>query len=109
MAKIKCRYVVPYCGRSNERLHHDEYWWCDSNDHCEIGEYTKPSSSDVVNPTCVWCKDVYGEFENTFDEYEYLDGDLHISFEQYPIPDYADNEIIYLEIDGRVLKGGNDG
>ena len=99
MARIKCRYTIPYCeynGR-HEQQFHNEYWFCDSNDGCDIGQYTESEDPDALNPTCVFRKNRYGEFELDVDSYIY-DGDLTINEVEF-----REWDILYLEIDGRVL------
>ena len=103
MAIIKCRFSVPYCEyhQRHEPIEHDEYWWCDDNEYCPVGEYTRSSTDySFINPVCKYCKEEYGEFEKTVKSYEF-NGDLKIGKKTYNRYD-----IEYLEIDGRVLVGG---
>ena len=109
MAKIKCRYDIPFCEyhQRHKQLRHSEYWWCDTDDECDALAYTKPANADVINPTCIYCEYVHGEFEKDCKSYEYEDGALKIGRKVY-----RDFDISYLEIDGRVLKdteGETDG
>lgn len=100
MTTIKCRYSIPYCsyhGR-HQKLSHSEYWWCDDNSECFIGEYLPPQDAEVVNPQCIYCGYDVGEFEKTVKRYEYINGSLTVAGKTY-----FQNEIDYLEIDGRVL------
>lgn len=99
MTDIKCRYTVPYCyyGYSPVRLHHDVFWNCDSEYEC-IGEYHPSSGTKVINPQCTHCIYISGEFEKTVKRYEYEDGILTVAGKKY-----SEDEIDYLEIDGRVL------
>lgn len=108
MAKINCRYTIPYCeynGR-HEPLHHSEYWFCDSNDECDIGKYEKPwrrsGEVPVANPICRYCAHYHGEFEKVVKSYEYgeAEGVLKIGRTQYD-----EYEIEFLKIDGRILIG----
>lgn len=100
MANIKCRYRIPYCEYHNEheRLFHNEFWWCDHNDWCAIGKYSKHPQDAIVNGQCIYCQYENGEFEKTVKNYEYINGELKIGNKKYTYHD-----IIYLEIDGRVL------
>lgn len=102
MAHIKCRYTIPYCTYDfiKKRVHHDESWFCDSYDSECIGQYERPAdaSNNFVNPTCKHCVYVNGEFEKNCKSYSYEDGWLEMRGASY-----ADHEIEYLEIDGRVL------
>lgn len=106
MTRIKCKYAIPYCEyhQRHERKRHSEYWWCDTDDECDVCAYTKPEGSTCFNPTCIYCEDVCGEFEKEVKSYEYHDGDLKIGRKVY----YA-HDITYLEIDGRVLVGAKHG
>ena len=98
MAKIKCRATIPYCEFDrHKRLFHDAYWFCDSDDGCDIGRYTRPTNARECNPICIYCEDKHEEFEKNVNSYEY-DGDLKIGKKTYRAC-----EIDYLEIDGRVL------
>ena len=100
MTKIKCRWIKPYCAYNYgyTRIHHDEYWDCDSSDRCYEGKYTEPENAKVINPRCIYCKYDKGEFEKTVKRYSYEYGELKVAGETY-----TENEIEYLEIDGRVL------
>lgn len=102
MAHIKCRCSIPYCTYCghNTRQIHDDYWWCDSNDGCECGAYSKPEGSTKINPLCEYCVHKYGEFEKDAKQYEYINGTLKMGQKIfYP------GDIAYLEIDGRILVG----
>lgn len=102
MTSIKCRYRIPHClyNNRNKRLYHNECWWCDDEYGCDIGEYKRPDECDpcLVNPTCAHCAFLNGEFETTVKRYSYESGDLKVGNKTY-----YENEIEYLEIDGRVL------
>ena len=98
MAYIRCRYNTPYCEINRKRIHHNEDWWCDSNDECESCQYTKPENATAINPTCIYCKWVGGWFEKVVRSFDYTDGCLTIGKTEY-----RELEIKYLEIDGRVL------
>ncbi len=112
MAHIKCRYTFPYCtslGIGNDiKVTHDMMWACDSDDGCPKGrKYTRPKGGkdkervnwyDVVNPLCEYCEYKSGEFEKTVKQYEYFDGRLKVGNKVF-----EENEIDFLEIDGRVL------
>ena len=102
MTRIKCRYSIPYCdyGGFPSRVEHDEYWFCDTDALC--ADYLMPENPTVENPTCRYCFYEPGEFEKTVKSYEYSDGDLKIGRNVY-----LESEIIYLEIDGRVLVDEN--
>ena len=102
MTRIKCRYSIPYCSYhgKHERVYHNEYWWCDTDEQCIDGVYTPPPDSNVINPTCTWCGHYVGEFEKTVKRYEFENGDLKVGGSIYYL-----NEIEYLEIDGRILIG----
>lgn len=101
MTHIKCKYILTYCEYCNrhKRVKHDEYWWCDGNDGCDVCMYTKPYWATSVNPTCVYCKYAAGALEKTVKSFEYADGTLHIGRNFY-----SDSEVYYLEIDGKVMK-----
>ena len=103
MAHIKCRYTLPFCTEfDNIRLSHSSFWFCDEiSDECPDGRrYKRPENADpiMVNPQCVYCKYKSGEFEKTVKKYEYYDGVLTVAGDTFDA-----NEIVYLEIDGRVL------
>ena len=106
MAVIKCRYIIPYCeyGGKHERKYHNEQWCCDSDLGCLDRWYTPSSDTSVINPTCKYCKEVYGEFEKAVKSYEYYDGYLTIGRKAY-----REWDIVYLEIDGRVLVEEDEG
>ena len=100
MAHIKCRYTIPYCtygGRLEPQVH-NEFWFCDGMDDCDIAKYTKPEDAVAVNPICVHCEFWSGEFEKDLKQYEY-DGDLKVGRKLY-----RGWDIDYLETDGRILK-----
>ena len=124
MTEIKCRYETPYCTvydqyfpgpiylnhdygyiGDNGRLHHDEFWFCDSNKHCPISHYTRPNDAPklYINPTCVYCSHKYGEFAKYVKNYSYDSEGLTIGRDFYALC-----EIEYLEIDGRILIGGDE-
>ena len=112
MAHIKCRYTFPYCtswGIGGEvKVTHGATWSCDSDDRCPEGRrYTRPQGAkdkervnwyDCVNPVCVYCTYKSGEFEKNVKQYEYFDGRLKVGNKVF-----EENEIDFLEIDGRVL------
>lgn len=104
MAHIKCRYHTTHCMRDGyRRIDHDERWFCDSDECCE--NYIRPYDAKVSNPECVNCYYRNGEFEKTIKRYEYdEDGGLILSKGEY----YNPLDIDYLEIDGRILVGGDD-
>lgn len=108
MTSIKCRYRERICGhpeRKTEVVYTDEWWFCDSNDGCEIGGYEPNARERVTNPTCRYSQFIDREFEKQVKEYNYTKGDALI----IPMGKGKGNEIIhsgrmeYLEIDGRVL------
>ena len=101
MAKIKCRYTIPYCEyhQRHKQLTHSEYWFCDGDDECDIRQYTKPKDAKAINPKCIYCEYVDGEFEKEVKSYEYHNGDLKIGRKKYNSFD-----ILYLEIDGRIKE-----
>lgn len=100
MAQIKCHCKIPYCYYTDypRRLQHDDYWWCDTEDFCPFGGYKEPDDATVVNPTCFYCVHHNEEFEKTVKNYTYNDEELKIGRKTYHV-----DEIVYLEIDGRVL------
>ena len=106
MAHIKCRYEVPYCtiGRKSERIEHDEYWFCDSEDLCYDYSWRdhpaelKQALSGVINPVCDYCEYRSGEFEKDLKNYTFENGYLTARGIKLD-----SREINYLEIDGRVL------
>lgn len=125
MTEVKCRYETPYCtiyGKydysritltfeedmartDEERIYHDEFWFCDSNDRCPISHYTRPNDAPkhLSNPTCIYCSHKYGEFAKYVKNYSYDSRGLIIGREHYDL-----GEIKYLEIDGRILIGGDE-
>ena len=111
MAHIKCRYMIPYCryDGENKRLQHSIYDWCDTKMCCE--KYTRPQNAGMlVNPQCIYCDYVSGEFEKTVKRYEYSNDEYHaISTLKIGNEVYDELEIEYLEIDGRVLIDDADG
>ena len=100
MTNIKCSYSMPYCMFNNTRVYHGEYWWCDTNDGCETGDYERPDGAplNLANPICKYCEVLRGEFEKNVKRYEYKNGCLLISGMKL-----FEDDIDYLEIDGRVL------
>lgn len=101
MTHIKCRYSYPCCTYRGEkiRLVHNEYWFCDESGQCPDGCcYTEPKHKEVLNPICIYCEHVCGEFEKYVKSYEYEDGILKVFGKKY----FAE-EIEYLEIDERIL------
>lgn len=102
MTRIKCRYSIPYCtARGIPWRRVEDYVFDESCEggYCDIDEYRKPLGlENVVNPKCDHLCIQIGEFEKTVKNYEYDGGNLKIGRKNY----YED-EIIYLEIDGRVL------
>lgn len=110
MAHIKCRYAYPVCRYwypSKKRIYHDTYWFCDGDGYCpdDGSKYTRPDGqTTVINPVCKHCDYVVGEFEKNVRSYSYEDGWLRVGKTKY-----ADNEILYLEIDGRTLVEQEDG
>lgn len=111
MAKIKCRYSIPYCDNAlnfqdnydgDDELHFNKFWQCDAFAGCEY--YERPENTKSINPSCKYCKFREGEFEKIVQNYEYYDGTLTIDEDDR---EYTLYEIDYLEIDGRVLAGGD--
>lgn len=112
MAKIKCRYSIPYCDNAlrfqdddydhDDELHFDEFVWCDPFGGCEYYQRPEDADEELFNPLCKYCKFREGEFEKTVKNYKYYDGTLTIAGREY-----TSYEIDYLEIDGRVLVGGD--
>ena len=101
MTTIKCRYSKPCCYYESpvRYVTHSEYWFCDDGSECPIDHYTRPENSrNIVNPTCSYCGWYHGEFETTVKRYSYIDGELKVKGQTY-----MENEIEYLEIDGRIL------
>lgn len=103
MAHIKCRYEKGYCGAA-QRLNYFRKP-CDpetgETDVCAGAEYSYDSWNNVV------CECMYyalAEFEKTTKDYDISLGEynpvLRIGKKHY-------SEILYLEIDGRVLIGGD--
>ena len=107
MTEVKCRYAVPYCtfyGKyDHRRVYHSETWFCDDDTECDIGRYTRPNDAPehLACPTCVYCSYEYGEFAKYVKNYSYGSEGLTIGRVFYEL-----GEIEYLEIDGRVLIGG---
>ncbi len=113
MAHIKCRYFKAFCQvakwySSDCERKWSEYWWCDDDSQCSIGQYKKPENCGyVVNPRCshAFTKDY--EFEGNYKRYKYSDeSGLEISGKSIPY-----FHIKYLEIDGRILielEGGDN-
>ena len=106
MAHIKCRCRIAYCVCDFEvHMRITNLEECDGLGQCayEINHegrgYKRPPKADdrLVNPTCEWILIEPFEFERTVKYYTY-DGDL-----TFRDGTYYENEIIYLEIDGRVL------
>lgn len=104
MAHIKCRYKKEYCG-STQRF--NEYRKpCDpekgDTDICSCAECEYDSWNNIV---CEYAYYEPAEFEKTVKNYEIglgeIDPVLHIGRQ------YIDH-ITYLEIDGRVLIGGDE-
>lgn len=104
MTRIKCRYSRPYCtyDGGHRQVFHSDHWFCDDGDGWCGGHYTRPldksGETKVINPICVYCKYETGEFEKTVKQYEYSEGNLFIRGEKY-----TKHDILYLEIDDRVL------
>lgn len=99
MTTIKCRYSVPKCKIRREAIEsYCDLWFCDDSECCP--DYTRPEGEiRLVNPKCKW----FGGFSrNAFEKivkrfsYEY--GDLKINGKTY-----REEQIDYLEIDGKVL------
>ena len=109
MTEVKCRCTVPYCtiyGRYDyRRVHHNEEWFCDSNEGCDIDRYTRPNDAPklLYNPECIYCSHEYMEFAKYVKNYSYDSEGLTIGRDFYALC-----EIEYLEIDGRILIGGDE-
>lgn len=107
MAHIKCRYTRLYCEYDGERKAVSNE--CDWDGSCD-GKYVPDQGQmtckglPVINPPCKYLVAIHREFEKDARQYEYDEGDLKVGRQWY-----CADEIEYLEIDGRVLKGGENG
>lgn len=115
MAHIKCRYSIPYCTIwgccDYTRLEWDDRNHCFDKDECwcdgGVSHYERPRNADPNNlfPLCDHVQYQNGEFEKTVRRYEYTpESGLYFSEKEY----YNASDIDYLEIDGRILVGGDD-
>ena len=98
MAHIKCRYSVPVCGYTGERVYNDEMWFCDSSCPWDECNYQGDPESKCINKPCIYKRHADGEFETTVKAYQYENAELKLKGRKY-----FGSEILYLEIDGRVL------
>lgn len=107
MAHIKCRYTRLYCEYGGERKEVSDECECDGS--CS-GKYAPDPGRmtykgiPVINPPCKYLGAIHREFEKDARQYEYDEWGLKVGRQWY----YAD-KIEYLEIDGRVIKGGENG
>lgn len=103
MAIIKCEYTKSYCNCDDRKeVSHSDLWFCDSEIGCEIGMYSRPFGSKIINPTCIYCSNELIRFEKSCKQYELhmenpLKGFLKIG--RMIIDLFTVN---YLEIDGKV-------
>ena len=97
MARIKCRYNNPYCLLDRETVMLRNFD-CDTTFYCAGYERPENAPPNLVNPTCKYFDMRHGEFEENTAYYSYEDGMLKTRKRRL-----YDDDIEYLEIDGRVL------
>ena len=103
MAHIKCRYRVQYCNhdmigcggtKCPINLEIEDYIDCPYMAPKKVGDWDR-----VINPPCVWVSHETLEFEKDYKTYE-LDNDSFFLGTRRRIDR---KDIVYCEIDGRVL------